>query len=367
MELRERLRTVLTTVRAGRAPLFVDVDVFEGVDDVAALDPLDVGKRNAFLLWSKRAELACAAGQPVALHFGASPVQMAMLFAIANLNARIELHVGADGDTAHHHVFGATGTVVVNANHDQSESDLRRLLRGFAALKRERIVALACTAFTQSDGWSDVAEAQTQTSAAQSACSWTTQGHERAFDAVGTLTTTLHLYWRGDAEAIARVLREHRFSVRVPESEDSAIEVLPSSSTPLAIPAFADVLPGEPTPGSRAGVVLKRGSERVRVDVVARSPEQKAIVHVALAPSGARFAVGHRDDARGLAEHAVSIFEGERVLDSRRSATVDARFSSDRRLRATRASSSPATIGRASSCDTRRRGRRRRAPLRHRA
>jgi hypothetical protein len=312
---RADLERVLRVLERGERTVFVEWDVHRAIDDdaIGSFDPHREGHGQGFIAWSKTADASFERDvltQPLALQFGGDATALQMAFANSDLTVRIDV------DPEDDELYGQRGTVVIAPDAVDAVSDLRRLLGAFAKLRAQEVIALPCTAFTQSDGWSDVTEyaaAHSLDRDGVSACFWTTQGH-RAFDAVGRLESALHLYWRGDAERIAEILRQHAFSVRVPNDDHTSIQIEPTTKEAPFIARFADVLPNEPRVGSRPKLVAVKGGGPFLVEVACASVEKKPVRYAAVANNGARVALGHDSDLRGQPTHSLVFLDVKGVV-----------------------------------------------------
>ncbi|WP_143141371.1 WD40 repeat domain-containing protein [Nannocystis exedens] len=219
------------------------LDVFPAVDDamLAEFSPRDEGEGHGFVYWSRAADQAFdkkgALIRPLPMWWGTSRAELQMAFARRKLVVRIEASDVPRDDYAEH------GTLVLSPRSEAASADLLRLLDVFAALAKREVLALACAGSTQSAGWEIVAERERDPE--QTAVFWHEQSHD-AFDAVGRLTSRLHLYWRGDAGRVCDALVEAGFTVERPKSDTQSIVVLPPDNPSPDIERFADALVANP-------------------------------------------------------------------------------------------------------------------------
>ncbi|MCY0991637.1 hypothetical protein OV203_31130 [Nannocystis sp. ILAH1] len=219
------------------------LDVFAAVDDAALAEfsPRDEGEGYGFVYWSRAADQAFdnkgALIRSLPMWWGTSRAELQTAFARRKLVVRIDESEAKRDDYAEH------GTLVLSPRSEAATSDLVKLIEVFAALAKRKVIALACAGSTQSAGWEIVAERERDPE--QTAVFWHEQSHD-AFDAVGRLTSKLHLYWRGDAGRVCDALVEAGFAVERPKSENQSIVVRPTKSPAPDIERFADALAANP-------------------------------------------------------------------------------------------------------------------------
>lgn len=313
-------------------------DVFPDVERLDDFDPTDEGDANEFLMWTGAAGEAAfdddgVLRHPLPIVWGGSFADLQTAFAEAGLAVRIEL------DEEPREPYGQSGRLVLSPRSASVDCDLLVMLRAFAELEREGIVALANAGYTQSDGWTDVAERAGDDE--PTAVFWHAQKHA-AFDGLGNLASPLLLHWRGDADAIIAGLRRAGFAVAAAPPEHTCIEVTSGPTTAAQLESFEDAsargrgAASEAVPGR---VVVGPGGPLELVHTF-RGRDRQPVVRFAFDPRvPARLAFAQAMDTRGfptspayvvdLARHAV-----ERALlpDQRAMGVGGMRFLRDGRL-----------------------------------
>lgn len=277
------------------------LDVFPAVADteVAEFSPTDEGEARAFLMWSRQADKAFADDgaltRPLTVWWGGSRNELQMVFARHGLTVRFAL------DETARDPYAESGTLVLSPRSAAESCDLRRLLAVFATLDKKGVIALAHAGSTQSDGWSTVAE--TERDPEQTAVFWHDQSHD-AFDELGQLAHTLHLYWRGDAGLVCDELARAGFAVIRPTDEDVAIEVSPSEGPAPDIETFAAAHVANLAPAPRKARKPRAPAGPFTELHRYRAPNRSLRVQrLAFAPDGAALAVAQVYDLRGWPEH----------------------------------------------------------------
>lgn len=206
-------------------------DLFPAVDE-ADFSPALAGQADSWIWWSRWADEAFAPEgtllRPALFHWRGAWPKIQLAAVQAGLVPRLEFTER----------YGASGVMVLCPSGRDQETDLSALLACFEALERDdEVVALPLAGWTQSDGWSDVAGAQRDPR--QTAIFWHAQSHE-AFDGLGMLSGTMHLYWRGDRRRLADALRSHGFIVETPTSVDVSFQLRSRRPAPRDIATVAD-------------------------------------------------------------------------------------------------------------------------------
>ncbi|MEZ4360288.1 MAG: hypothetical protein R3B48_08915 [Kofleriaceae bacterium] len=270
-------------------------DVLPLVERIDDLEPADHGDANEFLAWTDAAADAAFddAGvlrAPFVMQWAGSRADLQTAFADAGLTVRIDL------DDEPRAPYLESGTLLLSPRSRELDCDLRILLRTFAALEPQGIVALANAGYTQSDGWSDVAERALTDDA--SAVFWHAQKHE-AFDGVGNLGEPLLLHWRGDGEVIVAALRAAGFAVEDPPPEHTCIAVRsgPTGAVPLEQRAPA---PARPSATAAARVLSPQGGPLEQIGAL-RSRDPQPVTRLAFdARRPQRLAFAQELDNRGF-------------------------------------------------------------------
>ncbi len=279
------------------------LDVFPAIDDAAlpGFSPAVEGQVGAFLLWSRTADAAFADDglvRPIVLFWGGDAIDLQMGFATAGLTVRIER------DPTPRRGFPASGTVVLAPDADAQRCHLVELRAAFTRLRERGVIALANAGYTQSDGWSDVAEHGPDS---RPAVFWQAQGHERAFDGEGALVGALHLYWRGELERITPPLTQAGFVVERPASPEHSIVVSAGPPRDIVLPRAAElVAPALITPAP------VRATARGAMAVLAcfETPEVKPFIALSFSPQRSdRLLAVQGQDLRGFPEQSLRIFD----------------------------------------------------------
>ena len=274
-------------------------DVFPDVESLDDFDPTDEGDANEFLMWARAAGDAAfdddgVLRHPLPIVWGGSFADLQTAFAEAGLAVRIEL------DEEPREPYGQSGRLVLSPRSASADCDLLVMLRAFAELEQAGIVALANAGYTQSDGWTDVAERAG--GAETTAVFWHAQKHD-AFDGLGNLASPLLLHWRGDANAIIAGLRRAGFAVAAAPPEHTCIEVTSGPTTAAQLESFEDASArwrGAAPPAAPSRAAVWHGGPLELVHTF-RGRDRQPVVRFAFDPRvPARLAFAQAMDARGF-------------------------------------------------------------------
>lgn len=266
-------------------------------------DPQDQGAAPAFLAWTQEAaEGAFDANgvlvKDLPMRWGGSWPDLQMAFAEQGLVPRLEL-----ADDCEDRLWGH-GMLVLSTRSADVKNDLLSMLAAFEVLNSRGIVALANAGFTQSDGWTDVAEAaQTEEGEPDpSAIFWHAQKHD--FDGVGNLDGAMRFHWRGDGEAILKGLREAGFEMAEVVNEGTCLEVKKGLGLTVGLPTVAEVMGGHVAPTSGAPVPrLAEHLGPLEVAGLRRSPSSQPVFRLTQdRHHPGRWALAQNLDARGFPE-----------------------------------------------------------------
>ena len=256
---RKRLEKVIAAIKKrdtfsfDASPLNDDddsLDVYPALEAASRFSPGTMGKASAFLAWTAKADTAFDHNglltRPIALRWGGNWIALQLAFLTEVWVTRLER------DTQPERGFAESGTLVLSPNSEELENDLKRLFTAFAAMRKQKVIALAAPSWTQFGGWEAVAEVANH-NPNRTAVFWHAEGHETAFDGSGRLVGHLHLHWRGDETQILAPLRAAGFELDAPSGDGNAIIVRsgPCADPGIELPPPEPVAPHAPPPPLR--------------------------------------------------------------------------------------------------------------------